>query len=433
MIIQIKSKNDFLADVLHKNPDTDHGLYLAPLKKGVVAGNIVSKHQYDVLFQDSKYSYLPEESNAIDFQSYCSPLVILDMCTILFAHLLKSKEDVLNKNIAWLSKSIQEVDTEECVIEVPNFFIDSSWSKNKNFLLVKYFPQLNVEHKTGNNYHLTIKAKSIFEAMNLLCIISMFVHVTNDYGIFTYIDDYFSQKYSRILCNVDKVPYFVFYLFIIRTVKNDQQFDNVKLPFEKYLACQGLECELTSYRTHEARLRCITSLIDPIFPVLDVGCGELIYYRRLRSLKYSNNYYAVDEDASFGNLASNLKDRYGDDSLHFFTSLDELPTIGKCNIILSEVIEHNSKEEAKSLINKLLKFEFNQLIITTPNCDFNKYYDEDMERRHDDHDFEMGSDEFQSFIQDIFKNENSYNYVFSGIGDKVDGIQPTQVCVIKLK
>ena len=46
-------------DILYKNPDTDFGLYFKPLKNGQIAGNIVDKHHYEVVFQDEKYSSFP--------------------------------------------------------------------------------------------------------------------------------------------------------------------------------------------------------------------------------------------------------------------------------------------------------------------------------------------------------------------------------------
>ena len=54
MIIKIKCKNEFLLDVLNRNPNTDFGIYARPLKKGVVIGQVVTSHQYDSVFQDTK-------------------------------------------------------------------------------------------------------------------------------------------------------------------------------------------------------------------------------------------------------------------------------------------------------------------------------------------------------------------------------------------
>ncbi len=60
MILKIRSKNDYLLDILFKNPNTDYGLYFKTLKNGQIVGNAVNKHYYEVVFQDTKYSYLPE-------------------------------------------------------------------------------------------------------------------------------------------------------------------------------------------------------------------------------------------------------------------------------------------------------------------------------------------------------------------------------------
>ena len=77
MVIILKSENINLLDILHKNPSTDEGLYLKELKNGILIGNAVSNTEYHCFFQDLKHSYLPEEGNQIDFQSFCSPLLAL--------------------------------------------------------------------------------------------------------------------------------------------------------------------------------------------------------------------------------------------------------------------------------------------------------------------------------------------------------------------
>ena len=214
MILKIKSENPYLLDILHKNPNTDFGLYAKNLKNGVVIGNCVSPKEYEITFQDSKYSYLPEDSNAIDFQSYVSPLVVLHISNDFLGTLLKPRTEYLASSMKWLDKSYQELDNQFCTIEVLSFYINSSWVKGNEFLLSRYFPNVSVQHKVGRNYHLTIEGKTVFEAVNLLNLISVFVHITNNYGPFTFIDDSFAEKYTRLLTNLEDVPYFVFYLFI---------------------------------------------------------------------------------------------------------------------------------------------------------------------------------------------------------------------------
>ena len=100
---------------------------------------------------------------------------------------------------------------------------------------------------------------------------------------------------------------------------------------------------------------------------------------------------------------------------------------------MSEVIEHNTKENALSLIKRTLSLNFASIIVTTPNADFNKYYSETMERRHDDHQFEPSADEFKKLIWEGVNNDETLEVYFDFIGDNINGVQPTQVCIITKK
>ena len=431
MIIKIKSSNTKLLDVLHKNPNTDQGLYLCPLKKGVIVGHVINEFQYDILFQDTKYSYLPEESNLLDFQSHCSPLVVLDILRAMFQHLLKEEASYKSSTIKWLDTSYGEIDCTNCSIEVPAFYIHSSWVKGEDFLLSKYFSQVSIKKDTGRVFSLRIDASNIFQVINLLSIVSVFCHMTNNYGTRTFITDSFAEKYARILTNVQNVPYFVFYLFIKRGIKTREQFAIVKPIFEKYLLTQGLTSNLTYLPTHQARIDFILKRVDFNKPVLDIGCGELKYYKALRKNNFYEEFIAVDKDEKFEHLVERTKAERKDNKLIFNTDLEQVEKNKVFNIILSEVIEHNSEEVALTLVKSILKYSFNQLIITTPNVEFNKYYSETLEKRHDDHDFEFNTKEFQQFINSAMKDYPNFIVEYEFIGDTINNCQPTQVAIIK--
>lgn len=429
MIIKITSNNDYFLDLLFKNPDTDLGLYCKPLKNGQIVGNAIDKHHYDIVFQDTKYSYLPEDSNQIDYQSYCSPLVILHICNELFAHILKSKEEFMAKAINWLGITQGEADTESCTIEVPSFYIDSNWYRNGRFLLAKYFGGINIEQQSNRVFKLTVTAKSVFEAVNLLALVALFTHVTNNYSVYTYIDDQLAQKYGRILTNINNVPYFVFYLFIMRAVKSPRQFVELKPVFESYLGKSGLKADLVLEGTYRQRILFITSLLEKDIPVLDIGCGEFTYYKKMMALDFTAPYYAVDTDPQFEQLAQHISRRYEDDNLVFLHSLDEFKTDTQVNILLTEVIEHNPLEDAKALIKKALSYNFHKLIITTPNATFNQFYNMEQDLRHNDHHFELTQIEFENLIEECLTDKNM-NIEYFQLGDKLNGIQPTQGCII---
>lgn len=432
MIITIFSENPYLLDILNRNPNTDFGLYAKSLKNGVVIGNCINANRYDIVFQDTKYSYLPEDSNQIDFQSYVSPLVILHITNDFFGHLLKQKSEYVSQNIKWLNKTYDEVDTFACTIDVKSFYIDSNWVKNETFLLSRYFPQVQVRHKIGKNYTLKIEAKSIFEAINLLNLVSVFVHITNHYGVFTFIDDSFAEKYARLLTNIDQVPYFVFYLFIKKAIKTEKQFEIIKPQLEQYFVNQGINVDFKYGYNHQERVKYIVNRLNFDNQILDVGCGEFIYYRKITRMGFDKPYYAIDEDIKFEEMAKEMNHKLNTDNLKFYQNLSDFSNQYQqqpLEIILTEVIEHNSEEEAKKLIEELLKYNFNQIFISTPNKDFNTYYFENPdEMRHDDHDFEMTSIEFFNFMNQFKRND--YTLTFDQIGDSIHSVCPTQICII---
>ena len=147
---------------------------------------------------------------------------------------------------------------------------------------------------------------------------------------------------------------------------------------------------------------------------------------------FSSIYYAVDHDEKFERLAENIARRYDENNLVFFNSLEQFDSKDSVNILLTEVIEHNPIEKAKGLIKKALSYNFNKLIITTPNSEFNQFYNMDSEMRHDDHDFEPTRQEFQDLMKECTDNEK-VNIEFFQLGDSLNGIQPTQGCVIMKK
>ena len=429
MIIKIKCENDYLIDILHKNSHTDMGLYLQPLKSGHVAGNVVDKHSYEILFQETKHSYIPE-NNQIDYQSYCAPLAALHICNELFAHILKSREEFSSNEIECLQLTQGEVDTEPCTIEIASLYIDSKWFRDGRFLLSKYFEGIRVQQQSNRIFQLTVWAPTIFEAVNLLSLVSLFTHITNEYSLFSFNDDNLAQKYGRVLSNIRDVPYFVFYLFIQRAMKTEEQFYDLKPVFENYLAQTGLQVELQWQGTKEQRIQYIVNQLDMNIPVLDIGCGEFDFYKKLIKDGFKEAYYAVDKDGRIANLSRSIAKRHEEGNLTFFNSLDEFQSEEKLNVLLIEVIEHNSIDDAKALIKRALEYNINKMFISSPNIEFNPFY-HNMERvfRHADHIFEPNTAEFRAIIEECTAGKKC-DVEFFYLGDKINGIQPTQGCVI---
>lgn len=193
---------------------------------------------------------------------------------------------------------------------------------------------------------------------------------------------------------------------------------------------RGIEADLTYYNTHQDRVRFITSRLEMDVPILDIGCGEFIYYKKLMGKGFKQRYYAVDTDPNFERLAEVMQLRYDAGNLFFHTSLDEFEGKERVNILMTEVIEHNPMDDAKALVKQALMYNFNSIIITTPNSEFNSFYaDHDM-MRHDDHHFELTQAEFKAMMDECVAGNANVRLEYAQIGDRLNGLQPTQACII---
>jgi SAM-dependent methyltransferase len=197
--------------------------------------------------------------------------------------------------------------------------------------------------------------------------------------------------------------------------------------------------------------------------IIDIGSGEGKY---LRYAKKADHYYAVEREESLRATIDRKCRRDGRENVTILESFDELPVIdGRKTILLTEVIEHNSRKEALALLQRCLMPD-SRILVTTPNRDFNVYYfddetpetsretlqeqespeqgtvrtvefgeseyeDIDMRLRHEDHRFELTDREFREFITTAAAGVRC-NVKFFAIGDKVDGISPQSAAVIDM-
>ena len=421
MIINIKSSNAHLLDVLYKNPDTDFGLYLKPLRNGVMVGNCVSAHEYEVVFQDTKHSFVQDDTQ-LDFQSYCNPNVALNIVSDLFSHLLIDKNMYWSKSISWLEKTYQDIDNEPVTIVLPNIYMDSRWFKDGVFVLSKYLPQVTLTQLKTFHFELKITAESVFEGINLLAIVACFIDMTNSFRTPFLTEDWY-VKYVRIMTNVPNVPYFVFYLFITRCIRSVQVFESIKPTMEAYF---DNKTQFVFTDTHQTRKVEVFKALGVDLPILDIGCGEMQYYKMFRGKGFKHQYFAVDREDDVANLVAKLQ--AADEKIEFYQDLDAYQHSEKVNIIISEVIEHNTIDETYAFLAKVKTLNYESIAITTPNRSFNIHYAMNAEFRREDHIYEMDSTEFQTLIHHVF---GQHKVEIFGIGDCVNGDYPTQMAIVR--
>jgi hypothetical protein len=424
MLIKITSENPEMLSLLMKNPDSFGGVQLREIKNGVAIGRIVSPSEYHLVFQDTKYSFSEDASNQIDFQSYCNPRVFLTLVSSFLRHLLASKEDYFAGNIPWLKSGVKDIDCEghAHTLTIENIYADG-FSHNRGFVLSKYFPEIELEKKSGALFRMTISTnESLFRLINLAALACLYMAATNRQH--WYINEDISRKYIRIIKNLSPVPYFVLYLFARSCLPSRELFNTLKPVLED--AYEG-DVTMAWGNTQNMRIEAVGNrlIIDDVIPenIVEIGCGEMDYPRRmLGKVAEGQQWYSHDVD-DYSHLVPSVRRRRGKDNLHFIKSLDEGPAADEDNaLIMVEVIEHMPYAVAlKNTRDVIARFNPNRAIITTPNKAFNKHFGlVAREFRHDDHHFEFTPKEFAKFMGLVTK-DNSYRIEMFGIGDCVDG------------
>lgn len=190
--------------------------------------------------------------------------------------------------------------------------------------------------------------------------------------------------------------------------------------------------------SQEQRFKFIESHISFTSDIIDFGCGEGFYVRKiLPQISQTKKYIAWDSDPE--ELA---KVKYFKEKNPQYTNLvipesqEELFEVvknldSKPIVLLSEVFEHIEPSEAIDLVEKIKSnINFDYLIITTPDVGFNIHYSSDGEinMRHHDHKYEYTKEEFENVINNIFNS--TYKKIFYQVGDTINSNSISQSYIV---
>ena len=162
--------------------------------------------------------------------------------------------------------------------------------------------------------------------------------------------------------------------------------------------------------------------------VLDVGCGEGALLEILvNSTKFSHLAGLDIDSTSLYQAWHNVKPNQRDFDflrekplvldLYHGSLIDYDPSLSKYeSIVLLEVVEHLEPQVLKELpITIFGKYRPSEVLITTPNAEFNVYFKDLVGFRHRDHKFEWNRAEFQTWCGTIAEYYG-YAVEFGGVG-----------------
>jgi 2-polyprenyl-3-methyl-5-hydroxy-6-metoxy-1,4-benzoquinol methylase len=429
-IVQLKSDNPKMSWVISKNPES--GMLVKGLRLGTAFGWFKDS-AYNVFFKDAEdeVSYKAHQDEQFEYLNssrFNSALFILNTIDEFFRSAFKEKHEL----------DVSDSHKNE-------FFINMINVKNERYITAfqKYFEDYEVEYENiaGDNYRVVIRTeKSIHELLNFVAVFGIFNAIVNDDDI--YVTSDVIKKYLTCMNNID-APYFMRYLFKIRFLESEGQFNKFK---GELCNTDRAEISMTYGDNWFARQREIENRLSFSNSIIDVGCGEGKYITRFaRKIKDNKiNYYAIDVHEETLEEAKRRVRNKRIDNVNFYSSVKELVESGdldwdkngKFDVILTEVVEHMPMEEASKLVSDILSIKgVERVIVTTPDVRFNENYfisEEGNKMRHDDHDWEPTKSEFLDFINDSINREEVLLEWFE-IGDSVNGVTPTQGVVIEVK
>jgi 2-polyprenyl-3-methyl-5-hydroxy-6-metoxy-1,4-benzoquinol methylase len=409
-LMQLTSNNPKLSFIIKKNPAS--GMNIMEHKSGHLFGWYSPNCQtYNVWFKDKLKANSYGDQDFNNTLQYSSPMFVLDGINNFFTENLKKHH---------------EADTREFTNTLTVNLVAFAQTKILNNFIAHFTDYHFTVTEIGHCKKISITTnKSIHELINLTALLfALFELRKTD----IYVDASLLQKYIHCLNRVN-APYFVRYLFKMYLLRNGNDFKEVQPILE-----DNGKYQLTFGDNYLARVRATESVINFDLPVVDIGCGEGKFLKFL-SPKVPK-YLAVDKDLEVLKSAEAKVKR--DELTNVFLFSDtatfdqEVNLLPKFTGILIEVIEHMPLEAAKALMSKTLSYPgLNQLVVTTPNRDFNKHYLITNGFRHDDHHYELNEPEFKELINSLTPKE--FQVKFINIGDQIEGIATTMAAIWEKK
>ncbi|MGG5314553.1 class I SAM-dependent methyltransferase [Enterococcus sp. AZ072] len=406
-IMTVTSNHPEFTQLIKKHPEG--GLLLRGIRNGTSFGWYETPQTYCLYFQDygtvlSFRSTREEQQHYLNVKQYSAPQAYLALMTEFLKSAMKEPE--AGKSDNQLTITMVEIKKLELFHSLQRVLSD--FDIQEELLLTGF-------------YRITIAADSLYKLLHGSYILLLLLAKESS----TFLDesDTLIQRCIQSLHAI-KAPYYVRNLFVRKFLYSKQSF----IKYQAELEANSQEQISFTYRgTSYSRIEKVKELLDLNHAILDVGCGGGAYFHLAKKV---NQYIGIDIDPDVLAYAKERSERMELTNIQLFASLEEADVPASMDILLMEVIEHMSKDEAKKLLQKLLQLPFHQLILSTPNKDFNSFYGLSADRkRHEDHQFEFTEVEFKQWLTEIVGNTDTLEFFTTG--DQVNGIATTQGARIK--
>ena len=429
--LRLISNNLNLSYLIRKNPES--GMKVKVLKKGRLFGWYRKREdeliEYDIYFQDSPNEISFKKNSHQEFEyvnssKYNSPLFVINAIKEYFqSALIKEEEEKEERCNYFYQLEITSVDIRNR--NKINSIIRQIGNKTIQIEL-KDIDQKERFEDYGI-YKVKIKSNSLIRLLNFSYLFFSLIAVTDGIEVST---DYSCIERLVKSANLIDSTYYIKYLIKFYFIKNDRDFNKIR---EELNSSKTDKLNIKNLSNYELRRRVISDYLvnRRNYNLVDLGSGEGNYLKLSERLEEGRNFYAIDLDERMRKIIKRkvIERKYS--NIVILESIEDFLELGLEEdfiVLMTEVFEHNELSYNKELLNKLLSNSFcKEIIMTTPNREFNKNYSIEG-LRHPDHKFEMTKSELLDWLENNF---SEIDYKIENLGDEVNGISTS--LIIKLK
>lgn len=389
----LSSENPDFSYLIQKNPNS------APaqktLRKGVVTGFFKGTQTYGLHFRDHptevSFSHKNNDFEYLDRSRYLSSLAVaMSINTLLRSgmNLTTEQEDPFTASVA-------------TTIELNHPRYMGRLAKELDIFLSTIMGPVVMVVVRGD------RIGEVLRKLALFCIVDTLFASPEDDPI--YVENALLEKYARIAKQLD-ISYYARYMFL-QQVRSPKEFDIIRGILQK----EGEN--FLHGNTRSQRTDAIMERLTGGSVVYDIGCGEMYQTKRLS--KVYSLVHAIDRDEDIQAKNQNILQHRHIENVTLLNAIPEIIEDG-ADVLATEMLEHNSLEDARNICKFLESQPFRQAVLTVPNREFNPLYGiPEGEFRHDDHCWEPTKEEFVSFVKSSFP---SRKVSVIGVGDSVNNV-----------
>lgn len=412
-MITLKSTNPKFSWILRKNPETQRSKnepFSKSLRKGTAHGWFPDDQTFKMLFIDS-----PTESSFntisdfeyLDQTRYCSPYLPIAMIGALLA---SAQKEVMEEDSTGFESTF------DCIVNLA----DPKMAKRIKKTATIDIEMVQLQHHL---YKLVFKTDNGIRYLLNYVISFLITQAVSDPNLYVPMDEDSFKKYVSAM-NVINAPYYMRYVTALRCAKSPQTFSSLKPMLE------NSQFVMNHGDTQNHRWMAIQKYLQGNKKLIDIGCGELFYERRLYNLY--DEFESYDADPKIQDRNKHLIEVRQQDKIKLHGKYDDqsdIPDSNDTDVLLTEVLEHMPLVDAICLLNRILSGNFNKVVVTMPNKDFNRFYGlSDDEKRHPDHHYEPTEREFWAMMLDV-AIKNKCQVEFFNVGDGVENAHASLGCV----